>query len=139
MTNYKEIISDAMKRAAVSSPEKMRERKIGALTEIRERLAYYERRCYADELLCAIARKKAGFLLQATTVGTIREILKPSVPRYDGLTFHTGKYHVAEEELIGWSEASLRAPLTGAGARRFAEVFAEICPEQGEHIFGNTP
>ena len=45
MTNYKEIISDAMKRAAVSSPEKMRERKIGALTEIRERLAYYERRC----------------------------------------------------------------------------------------------
>lgn len=79
MTNYKEIISDAMKRAAVSSPEKMRERKIGALTEIRERLAYYERRCYADELLCAIARKKAGFLLQATTVGTIREILKPSV------------------------------------------------------------
>ena len=72
MTNYKEIISDAMKRAAVSSPEKMRERKIGALTEIRERLAYYERRCYADELLCAIARKKAGFLLQATTVGLCR-------------------------------------------------------------------
>ena len=43
------------------------------------------------------------------------------------------------EELIGWSEASLRAPLTGAGARRFSEVFAEICPEQGEHIFGLTP
>lgn len=33
MTNYKEIISDAIKRAAVSSPEKLRERKIGALTE----------------------------------------------------------------------------------------------------------
>ena len=131
MTNYKEIISDAMKRAAVSSPEKMRERKIGALTEIRERLAYYERRCYADELLCAIARKKAGFLLQATTVG--------SVPHYDGFEFHTGRYHVAEEELIGWGEASLRAPLTGAGARRFAEVFAEIYPEQGKRIFGNTP
>ena len=130
MTNYKEIISDAMKRAAVSSPEKMRERKIGALTEIRERLAYYERRCYADELLCAIARKKAGFLLQATTV---------SVPHYDGFEFHTGRYHVAEEELIGWGEASLRAPLTGAGARRFAEVFAEIYPEQGKRIFGNTP
>ena len=135
MTNYKEIISDAMKRAAVSSPEKMRERKIGALTEIRERLAYYERRCYADELLCAIARKKAGFLLQAATVGTIREILKPSVPHYDGFEFHTGRYHVAEEELIGWGEASLRAPLTGAGARRFAEIFAEIYPEQGKKIF----
>ena len=139
MKDYREIISDAIKSVEVSSPEKLRERKRCALTDVRKCLAYYEHRCYADELLCAIARKKVDFLLQSATVGAIREILKPSVPRYDGLTFHTGKYHVAEEELIGWSEASLRAPLTGAGARRFAEVFAEICPEQGEHIFGNTP
>lgn len=128
MTNYKEIISDAMKRAAVSSPEKMRERKIGALTEIRERLAYYERRCYADELLCAIARKKAGFLFQATTVGTIREILKPSVPPYDGFEFHTGRYHVAEEELIGWGEASLRAPLTGRRSETLRRDFRRDLP-----------
>lgn len=139
MTNYKEIISDAMKSAAVSSPKNLRERKRSALAEVQKRLAYYEHRCYADELLCAIARKKADFLLQASTMSDIREILKPSVPHYDGFAFHTGKYHVAEEELIGWSEASLRVPLTGAGARRFAEVFAEIYPEQGAHIFGNTP
>ena len=139
MKDYREIISDAMKSAAFSSPEKLRERKMSALTEVRKCLAYYEHRCYADELLCAIARKKADFLLHAATAGAIREILKPSVPHYNGFVFHTGKYHVAEEELIGWSEASLRAPLTGVGARRFAEVFAEIYPEQGEHIFGNTP
>ncbi len=71
MTNYEETISDAMKSVAVSSPEKLRERKMGALTEIRERLVYYERRCCADELLCAIARKKAGFLLRADSVGAI--------------------------------------------------------------------
>lgn len=135
MTNYKEIISDAMKSEAVSSPEKLRERKMSALAEVWERLAYYEHRCYADELLCAIARKKADFLLHAGSIGTIREILKPSVPHYNGFVFHTGKYHVAEEELIGWSEASLRAPLTGAGAKRFAEVFTEIYPEQGKKFF----
>ena len=139
MTNYREIISDAMKSAAVSSPEKLRERKRSALTEVQKRLAHYEHRCYADELLCAIARKKADFLIQASTVSAIREILKPSVPHYDGFQFHTGKYHVAEEELIGWGEASLQAPLTGAGARRFVAVFTEIYPEQGKRIFGNTP
>lgn len=135
MTNYREIISDAIKNSAVSSPEKLRERKRCALTEVQKRLAHYEHRCYADELLCAIARKKADFLLHAGSIGAIREILKPSVPHYDGFEFHTGRYHVAEEELIGWGEASLRAPLTGAGARRFAEIFAEIYPEQGKKIF----
>ena len=135
MTNYKGIISDAIKSAAVSRPEKLRECKRSALTEVQKRLAHYEHRCYADELLCAIARKKADFLLQAATVGAIREILKPSVPHYDGFEFHTGKYHVAEEELIGWGEASLQAPLTGAGAKRFAEVFTEIYPEQGKKFF----
>lgn len=139
MTNYKEIISDAMKSAAVSSLKNLRERKRSVLTEVQKRLAYYEHRCYADELLCAIARKKTNFMLRSDSVGAIREILKPSVPHYDGFEFHTGRYHVAEEELIGWSEASLRAPLTVAGFERFAEVFAEIYPEQGERIFGNTP
>lgn len=139
MKDYSEIISDAMKSAAVSSLKNLRERKRSVLTEVQKCLAYYEHRCYANELLCAIARKKADFLLHAATVGAIREILKPSVPHYDGFAFHTGKYYVAEEELIGWSEASLRAPLTGAGFERFAEVFAEIYPEQGERIFGNTP
>lgn len=139
MKDYREIISDAIKSVEVSSPEKLRERKRCALTEVRKCLAHYEHRCYADELLCAIARKKADFLLQAATVGAIREILKPSVPHYDGFQFHTGKYHVAEEELIGWGEASLRAPLTSAGARRFAEVFIKIYPEQGKRIFDGTP
>ena len=139
MTNYKSIIADAMKSEAVSSPEKLRERKMSALAEVWERLAYYEHRCYADELLCAIARKKADFLIHAASVSSIREILKLSVPNYDGFAFDTGKYYVAEEELIGWGEASLRAPLTSAGARRFAEVFIKIYPEQGKRIFDGTP
>ena len=45
MTNYKSIIADAMKSEAVSSPEKLRERKMSALAEVWERLAYYEHRC----------------------------------------------------------------------------------------------
>lgn len=138
MKDYREIIFGAMKSAMASSPEKLRERKISALTEMMERLTCYESQCYADDLLCAVAQKKADYLIQAATVGAINEILKPSVPHYDGFEFHPGKYHVAEEELIGWSEASLRAPLTDAGARRFAEVFTEIYPEQGKRIFAGT-
>ena len=139
MKDYREIISDAMNSAAVSSPEKLREHKMSALSEVQERLACYEQRCYADELLCAIARKKADFLIHAASVSSIREILKLSVPNYDGFAFDTGKYFVAEEELIGWGEASLRAPLTSAGTRRFAEVFIKIYPEQGKRIFDGTP
>ena len=139
MKDYREIISDAMNSAAVSSPEKLRKRKMCALTEVQKCLAYYEQRCYADELLCAIARKKADFLIHAASVSSIREILKLSVPNYDVFAFDTGKYYVAEEELIGWGEASLRAPLTSAGARRFAEVFMKMYPEQGQRNFDGTP
>lgn len=48
MTNYKGIISDAIKSAAVSRPEKLRECKRSALTEVQKRLAHYEHRCYAE-------------------------------------------------------------------------------------------
>lgn len=102
MKDYREIISDAMKDAAISGPEKLSERKRSALAAVRKRLACYERRYYADELLYAIARKKAYYLLQAATVSAIMEILKLSVPHYNGFAFRAGKYHVAEEELIGW-------------------------------------
>lgn len=44
MKDYREIISDAMNSAAVSSPEKLRKRKMCALTEVQKCLAYYEQR-----------------------------------------------------------------------------------------------
>lgn len=37
MTNYKSIIADAIKNSAASSQEKLRERKMSALTEVRQR------------------------------------------------------------------------------------------------------
>lgn len=41
-----------------------------------------------------------------------------------------------EEELLIWSEISLEMVLNDAGYRRYAELFMELFPEEGEKIFG---
>ena len=39
----------------------------------------------------------------ATTVKEIREILKPTIPKWNGGQWYTSPYHVEEEELIYWA------------------------------------
>lgn len=51
----------------------------------------------------------------------------------------TGPYHVPEEELLIWSEISLEMVLNDAGYRRYAQLFMELFPEEGEEIFGKKP
>ena len=40
----------------------------------------------------------------------------------------------AEEELICWSEASLRAPLNETGFQRYSELFRLVFPEESERL-----
>lgn len=42
---------------------------------------------------------------------------------------------VMEKELIGWSMASLEAPLNDDGARRYEMVFSRLFPEEAKQIW----
>lgn len=69
-------------------------------------------------------------ILNSTTKGEIEKISNPKCPHYDGVRFYPDAYNVPEEELIGWCETSLRAPLNSAGLNRYMEVFKTVFPEK---------
>lgn len=109
--------------------DSVRELRLSALSSLAGRIKQYREHGYADAIIDAIAEKKCAFILEATTKTQIKEILKFSAPKYNGAEFFAGKYHVLEEELIGWSETSLRAPLSSTGTQRYMAVFKQVFPD----------
>ena len=110
-----------------TNPE-LREQRATAVIELSKRLVAYQRRGYMDSLLLSIAEKKLDMINKATSKTQIKEILRIKAPRYDGCNFIASEYAVPEEELICWSETSLRSPLSEAGYRRYKEVFQSVFP-----------
>ena len=89
----------------------------------------YRRYGFDARVVTPVFRKKLEFLRDATSKTQMEAILKPSCPHYDGVKFIPGPYHVDEEELIGWSMASLRAPLAHYAYERYAQVFKSVFPD----------
>ncbi len=97
------------------------------MREVRE----YHEKGFMEKLLFQIARKKLYFLMEAKTKKDVKEILRPSVPVYNGNAFvPRGPFHVEEEELVLWSIASIKAPLNHEGFLRYRQLFKEIVEEQ---------
>lgn len=120
-----------------NSSLKQQETKLAALKQVKQRAAGYAADCFLPWLAVRIAREKSRMIAEAESLSEIREILKPSVSvRGSNGEFGPGKYGVLEEELILLSKASLEAPFTDAGYRRFEAVFTELFPEEAEKIFG---
>ena len=104
--------------------EKLRSRRFDALRKMRGITAQYEKEGFLPELVETIFCKKADFIMRAKTKAELKEIVKPSTPRYSGGIFYPGSpYHVEEEELILWSKTSLKAPLISQGYKRYQELF----------------
>ena len=101
-----------------------------ALRQLQARLHYYDQRGYSDKLINAIAEKKAEMIMQTTTKAEMEKVLHAPAPYYTGAGFVTDQYCVPEEELIGWSETSLRGPLIPAGMKRYMELFKMVFPEK---------
>lgn len=74
-------------------------------------------------------------ILQTSSETEMNKLLKPHCPHFDGVNFIPGKYHVPEEELICWSETSLKAPLNHNGFKRYAELFKQVFPDKSKEIF----
>ena len=109
--------------------------RLDALIKLMSQLRQYKERGFLEELLCAIAEKKGKLILAATTKREMEQILFPRVPHFDGNRFIPDKYSIPEEELIAWSETSMKDPLIAAASDRYRELFSIVFPEQAKEFF----
>ena len=121
--------------ACDSVSDKVRELRLNALKQLQSYLNHYKKLGYMDTLLNAIAEKKGRMILQTSSETEMNKLLKPHCPHFDGVNFIPDKYHVPEEELICWSETSLKAPLNHNGFKRYAELFKQVFPDKSKEIF----
>ena len=111
---------------------KVRELRLKALGSIRGQLEHYKGLGYIDRLLNGIAEKRVAMIMKATTKTEMDRIMTPKAPHYNGAEFVTDEYHIPEEELIAWSQTSLKGPLVGAGFKRYMELFSQFFPEESK-------
>lgn len=132
---YNKIIYDAFEVVYTSEVnDKVKEMRKRALAHLFHRIAIYEKDLYDERLLIGIAEKKSKMLCEATSKTVIDRILALKAPHYNGAEFIPDEYSVPEEELIGWSRASLKAPLNSAASKRYFSLFKEIFPEEETEI-----
>lgn len=117
-------------KADDTMPEMLKKTKLEAIQEIAARLGQYSRGTWDPLLLIGYAKKKSRYILDAKNKGEINEILKAPKPHYNGDKFQDGPYQVDEEELICWSEASLRRPPSGAAVERMFELMYRVFPAE---------
>ena len=115
-------------------PEKVQSLQFTALRQLQARLHWYSERGYQDKLINAIADKKSEMIMRTTTKAEMEKVLHAPAPHYTGAGFVTDQYCVPEEELIGWSETSLRGPLIPAGLKRYMELFKLVFPEETHSV-----
>lgn len=115
-------------------PDQTKNLRFLAVLKLQGYLHQYEQRGYMPKLIHAIAEKKCRMIGTITTESEMEKLLKPSCPHYYGGRFTPGEYHIPEEELIGWSEASLRTPLNSAGYQRYMELFKQVLPEESRRL-----
>ena len=115
-------------------PEKVQSLQFTALRQLQARLHWYSERGYQNKLISAIAEKKSEMIMRTTTKAEMEKVLHAPAPHYTGAGFVTDQYCVPEEELIGWSETSLRGPLIPAGLKRYMELFKLVFPEETHSV-----
>lgn len=136
-SDYKIALTNAYLRLMTDEPGRVRTLRLEALKTLQSRLEEYRKNGYMAEMVTSIAWKRSRMIMEAETKAEMKKILAHSCPHYDGRRFVTDKYHVPEEELILWSEASLRGPLDSTGYERYCEVFRELFPKLGESVTAN--
>lgn len=96
----------------------------------------YQKSGFIPRILLMILLQKLEFLAKATTQSEAAEILKPSIPVYQGGRFHpAGPYHVLEEEILLWSYVSPSMKLSSEAATRAYSLFPNY---QEEYLNGGT-
>jgi len=116
----------------------VQELRLDALKRLMQYLNYYKKLGYVERILYGLAEKKGRMIMQISSKTEMEKLLKPHPPHFNGNEFIPDKYYVPEEELICWSETSLRAPLNDAGSKRYRQVFSEVLPDVYASIMGGA-
>ena len=115
-------------------PDSVRNLCFDAMRQVQDYLHHYEVLGYMPGFLCVIAEKKCRYIMAATTKADMEQIIKPHCPYYDGNRFIPGPYSIPEEEMICWSETSMKEPLTSVGLGRYLELFHQVFPEESKFL-----
>lgn len=102
--------------------------KLDALAEVTGRCKKYGEMGFRPDLVLTVFQKKTALLRDATTIKAVEKLKEPSAPNYHRYSgrFETDDTWIAEEELIQWSLASLRAPLPSDALERYVDLGAQI-------------
>ena len=110
--------------------------KFEALKKSWSLLELYASEGFDEKILDAIMEKKSAMILDATSVKDIREISEPPKPYYTGNTWVASENSVPEEEMIWWSKASLKSPLSREATERYIELFRNFYGSGADKILG---
>ena len=119
------------------SSDKLFFKKITAVLGLIPRINGYANQLFdAEHLVYPLAMKKIEQIKGATSEKELDSTLAlPKVHRCpDGTYGPANDYMLPEEELIGWSIASLKAPLPDAAFQRYMDLFSKIFPEYTDKI-----
>lgn len=122
------------------SPEGQKEsllhEKFEALRKSWSCIEIYAKDGFSEKILDAIMEKKARMILDAKTVKDVRELSEPPKPYYTGNGWAVSRNSVPEEEMVLWSKASLRAPLTQEATERYMELFKQFYGKSVDELTG---
>lgn len=123
---------------ALNFADKLAGERLDAIEKVMQYVQTYRENGILPWLTDRVLEKKLEWIKAAQTKAELAEIAKPSVPHYTGGGFFEGKYHVKEEEMILWSQASLMAPLNQTGYNRYMELFREFFPKEAGEICNSS-
>lgn len=108
--------------------EKEREVRLECSTQIFGRANAYLKKGFLPDVVEAFLCENERFATGIDKAG-YAGFLKVSTPHYFGGKFTVSNipYYSEEEELLLWSETSLRGPLITAGYERYMELFKRFC------------
>lgn len=104
---------------------KLRKSCLSALSQLKKIVDQYIKEFYNNELSLIIFKKKSQFIINAKSKQQLNDILKPSLPNYNGEKY-CSEYHLKEEELLLLSLISLNHVLNHIVYKRFIELFLEF-------------
>lgn len=98
MDKINQLFLETLRKA---EKEEKKEYVFAAIWSLMKEIRVYHDKGFIEKILFKIAKKKLDFLMEAKSKKEVNEILRPSVPVYNGNAFLlNGPFHVDEEELI---------------------------------------
>ena len=120
--------------------EKLEITRLAAFIKANQIARHFRERGFDSKLIDRARNKRMQAIKQATTIGELNQITKLSEPVFlrTGISTPTDRFYLEEEEVMLWSEASLKAPLNQEGFNRYLQLFIKFYPEHKNLLLGGT-